>query len=798
MKLEEIKSIKFVRNFLDFNGSGIFLHKKERRSEKTVFDFFSKVVIYAPNGIGKTNLSRLFDYVSNTGEKELKELLSHEANDEDDKLDFSICIDGEVINKSNYTTIEKKKILNNLYIFNSDYIEENIKCGNFSEKNINGTISIPLGKENVKIKIFESDILQKNTDRKKIKDLLMSQLDVIKQDLKKNKYKGNDLSVWQELSLEKIIINENFDVVAPIENDEFVSCEDNFKKIKGYNESDKLQVGFVEISQNKIDKLDSIYELLEEKKTFTTLDKQTEENISAITKNWIDQELLKKGIKKSEEEKECLLCKRTIDSSVTSLFLKYKNYFENEKGKFDARISEFFSDLEALKKDLSSINNNLQSKAEGFINSFAIKQSWQELSTEKILEEIDKVEKLLEFKKINPEITIKNIDDEENNNLEEEKKEFVLNGNKLEYIDNPKIKIEEINEKIKKNRELIITINKNIGSGATRETGLRKTIGKKYLFNFYTENKSSFDNIVIFNEDIKKINQELAREKDKLPNTEVLPNIVFLFNNFLHDFIGLNKYSAEIIDGLISLKLNDKNISKETKRISDGEKTMIGFCYFLAASIQKFDSPEKYKNSIFIIDDPICSTSYGNFFGICNLLQEYEENIYEKIWKNEERPKIQKIVLTHNTQFFNMLRAHIFKEKALYFILNKKELKNILNNKLISEFETALCRIYEASKDQDYNENIGNDMRRFFETLRHFYGLHQFEADSLVTIFPNFNKNNHKIFYSAINYYSHGNPEENTDPLPPENITKLLEEFVELIEKSQFQCLWTKIQKYYE
>jgi len=76
--------------------------------------------------------------------------------------------------------------------------------------------------------------------------------------------------------------------------------------------------------------------------------------------------------------------------------------------------------------------------------------------------------------------------------------------------------------------------------------------------------------------------------------------------------------------------------------------------------------------------------------------------------------------------------------------------------------------------------------------------LHQFEAASLVTIFPNFNKNNHKIFYSAINYYSHGNPEENTDPLPPENITELLKEFVELIEQSQFKSLWTKIKKYYE
>ncbi|KKP77621.1 MAG: hypothetical protein A2271_00025 [Candidatus Moranbacteria bacterium RIFOXYA12_FULL_35_19] len=790
MRIEEIKSIKYVRNFLDFNGNNIFLHKKERKNERTIFDLFGKVVIYAPNGIGKTNLSRLFDYISSAGEKELKELLSYEANNDDGKLNFSICIDKNVINKSNFKTIENKKLLNNLYVFNSDYIEANIKCDNFSKKNINGTISIPLGKENIKIRTFESDISQKNTNRKNIKDLLINSLDIIKKDLKHNKYKGSDLSIWQEFSFNKII-NENFEITIPLKKDEFGSCEDKFKKIKGFNESDKLQMKFVEISQDKIDNLDSIYELLEEEKVFTVLNKQTEENISYITENWINQELLKTGIEKSEEDKKCLLCKRKIDDSVTNLFLKYKNYFENEKGKFDTKIIEFQLDLEVLKKDLSSINNNLQNKAEDFVDSFAIKQNWQELLVETILDEIEKIKKMLEFKKINPEISIKYIDDKN-----EEK--FVLNENKLEYVNNPKTKIEEINKKIKKNKELITIINKNIDSSSTRETELRKRIGQKYLFDFYTNNKTDFDKIAIFNEELRNIKRELDIEKDKLPNADALPNIVFLFNKFLHDFIGLKKYTADIIDNSISLKLNNKDISKETKRISEGEKTMIGLCYFLAASIQKFDSPDKYKNSIFIIDDPICSTSYGNFFGICNLLQEFEEDIYEKLWKNEEKPKSQKIVLTHNTQFFNMIRANIFKEKALYFMLNKKELKNIPNEKLISEFETALCRIYEASKEESCNENIGNDMRRFFETLRHFYGLHQFEAASLVTIFPNFNKNNHKIFYSAINYYSHGNPEENTDPLPPENITELLKEFVELIEQSQFKSLWTKIKKYYE
>jgi len=195
MRIEEIKLIKNVRNFLDFNAEGIFLHKKERKNESKTFDLFDEAIIYAPNGMGKTNLSRLFNYISNTEEKELIELLSHEANNNGDKLDFSICIDGTVTDKSNFKTEEKKKILNNLYIFNSDYIDENIKCENFSEKNINGAVLIPMGKENIKIKSIEYNISQKIADRQNIKDSLENSLNIIKKDLKNNKYRGNDICI---------------------------------------------------------------------------------------------------------------------------------------------------------------------------------------------------------------------------------------------------------------------------------------------------------------------------------------------------------------------------------------------------------------------------------------------------------------------------------------------------------------------------------------------------------------------------------------------------------------------------
>lgn len=766
MKLDEIKSIKNVRNFLNFNGTNAFLCKKIKKQGG--FDSCNETVIYAPNGTGKTNLSRIFCYIPNP-EKNIEDLLSLEANQNVGELSFSFCFDGNIIDEQNFKSNENQKILNNCYVFNSDYVEENVRCNNFSDKNINGTVSITLGKENINIQLLKSEIDLKSSNRKKYKDTLITNIEKIKKGLRSSKYKGNDISIWQEFDLNKII-NDRYEILIPTKKEKFDYCEDNFLKIKNLTLSNKIQYSLAETPKDKTDVLDKLFSFLKEEKTFSKFDKETESKISDITKNWIGQSLLKEGIRQSEEHKKCLLCDRNIDSSVETLFEKYKNYFEDEKGKFEGKVEQFKRDLQLLKVDLQKINNNLQSETEELIKVFSLKQNWADLSTETMIKEIETFEQLLDSKKSNPQICPK-------------------------FKQDIKTEIEKLNQKIKYNSAIVTDINKRIDNSNSKETELRKTIGQKYLYDLYINNKNIFDDITSLNIDIEKGEKNLKIEQDKLPKIDMLSNVVDLFNVFLHDFVGLNKYTAKIVNNSISLHLNDVDISKETKKISEGEKTMIAFCYFLAASIQKFNSPEKYKDSIFIIDDPICSTSYGNFFGICNLSNEFENKIYKKFWNKEQKPKVQKILLTHNTQFFNMLRNNVFKEKATYFILNEKGLKTILPKQLISEFETALCRIYEASKDTNYDGNVGNDMRRFFETVRHFYGFHQFEADSVKSIFTGFEESTHKEFYAAINYYSHGNPEANTDPIPPENMSKLLEEFVSLIEKSQFKDLWNNVKK---
>jgi UDP-2,3-diacylglucosamine pyrophosphatase LpxH len=88
--------------------------------------------------------------------------------------------------------------------------------------------------------------------------------------------------------------------------------------------------------------------------------------------------------------------------------------------------------------------------------------------------------------------------------------------------------------------------------------------------------------------------------------------------------------------------------------------------------------------------------------------------------------------------------------------------------------------------------NVWNDLRRFFETIKHFYWLRgNFDAECLKKIFHNFEDKEHKEFFYASNYYSH--LLEPFDSLWVENLDKILEQFEELIEKSVFEWLWEEV-----
>lgn len=782
MRINLIKNLQNVRNFLNFendvnfdkdkdeNTPSGFKEKGDGRSGKKIIDV-PNCIVYAPNGSGKTNLSRFLAILSSGEITALEKMLSKEAGSNFSKLKFGMTIDDNLVNQETWLKKEHQALLENIYVFNSDFVKENIQCEDFSVKDISGKLSIPIGKENLEINRLQEKIKGFEEDREDLFKELQAVIANKKLQLQRNKYGKRERSIWDNFSLDNIFVDDKFTFKEPKYARSYDDCEESLHKIKGLSTANKVTSNIQQFSIIKLNNIGSIYELLDTPKNFMEFDKDAENTLKRITTDWtIDHNLLEEGIDKSIKQNHCVLCQRKLNKASNGLFQRFKTYFKNEKGLFEKEIGNNRKFLDTLLDDLRPINNNNQSLVESLAKHFGIDQEWKDLSTNEIDQEIKKLQGILIEKKGSPSLI-------------------------PIYTQDLLIKLKLLNKSIKENLALIQIVNKNIDKKNDQETKLRKKIGRKLLYDFYKENENTFDEIIHITELIDQHTENLKNLSKMLPSEDAARNVVELFNIFLHEYLDLNKYEALLDRKELKLKLERFDISKETSLLSEGEKNMLGLCYYFANGIREFGSKEKdLTNAIFIIDDPICSMSYGNFFGVCSLLKEFEKEVQRKL-RSSDNSSVQKIILTHNTQLYNMLAQNVFKDKKTkYLLLHDNKMKEVPQKRFLSDFQMAIVEIYKASEEEDYVGNIGNAMRRFFEKVRHIYGEDTLTDEVLLRTFPKFKRNNHKAFRDAVNFYSHSFPDEDT--LPPDTMQKAIAQFVELIEESDFKKLWDRAKEY--
>jgi len=765
--IEKLSYIKNIRNFIDFQSN---------------VEFKRKNIIYAPNGTGKTNLSRLLKILKDS--ESINQLKSQEASIKE-YPEFSIACSKDVLNHSNYRTT--KESLSKLLVFNSDYIDETIKSEDFSTQDVSGKIEIPVGKESNEIETLEKEIISKTETRKKEYKSLKERFELFnsaKEGIKDiNK---EDRSVWSEFKFDKLV-SIDYIISPPDEQDSFADCEENLKKLKMIDESNQLtSLNPKKIDSESINFQDLVNEL-KDPKHFEFADTRTQQILGQITKEWLETKDIKKGVEVSKKNHKCLLCQRDLDENVNRLFNNYELYFKNAESGFKDKLTTIKSQIKKRLEEITKVNNNLESNVNSICSILKIEKSWEMIDTDTLIKQLNDLVSCIDEK------TAKvNID--------------VLGSYSDISVSTISREFKDLNNALLKNVELIDEINKKLKDTGKRKTELRIEVGKKWLHQFYVQERSKIESISLLNDDLTKLNLELRKEKEKLPASDVLSNLIKVANLFLHKYLCLTKYSFDDSSGKIVVKLNDRNISSETKqKVSEGEKTMLSLCYFMASSIKEYKRLEDFLECIFVIDDPVNSTSYNYLFGIGYLLKVFDEEIAKEIWKEnnyQNISKVQKIILTHNSPLFNVLRSQVFKQaynsdkspKIGYFLLNNNDLEIINSSQLKTEFESSLLSIKKAFKDQRFGYLSGNDIRKVLETIKLFCGWDgDFNAENLKTIFHNFSEVNHGVFFLAINYYSHGSIESHNDPLHPDP-KPFLKQFNELMEQSIFKDLWEKIE----
>ncbi|WP_402720733.1 AAA family ATPase [Janthinobacterium rivuli] len=274
-----------------------------------------------------------------------------------------------------------------------------------------------------------------------------------------------------------------------------------------------------------------------------------------------------------------------------------------------------------------------------------------------------------------------------------------------------------------------ITYDKELGRIATLKTGAD------------TASTACTDAEKVLRETEGEVQALRAKQKDERKGAERV-------NSLLNNFFGHDGIKLEARDDAdkVTVKFEITRDGKAAYNLSEGECSLIAFCYFMA----RLEDPEsKGKDLIIYIDDPISSLDGNHIFFMFSLI----ESLIAKPTKNPDGSNSygykQLFISTHNLDFLKYLKKlSLPPEKNhggnQHFIIERNGGTSAISlmpsylKEYITEFNYLFHQIYKC-RDAEYVKishepfySFGNNLRKFLEAFLFYkYPHHDNQNDGL-------------------------------------------------------------------
>lgn len=285
--------------------------------------------------------------------------------------------------------------------------------------------------------------------------------------------------------------------------------------------------------------------------------------------------------------------------------------------------------------------------------------------------------------------------------------------------------LEEVNEVIQKINGLVAEHNKNIDQKDNLITNFKKT--------FWEIMRWEYD------QTISSINSDKTTSKnkvDKLENSlkEIAAKIISqneIISEQQKQTLNIEEAITNINNGLIDLGISDFEIKKHSdnfykivrgenqervfRSLSEGEKMIISFLYFVELCRGKKEVKETGKKKVVVIDDPISSLSHIYVFNVGRL-------IHNEFLRSEKYEQV--FLLTHSLYFFYEMtdtKKERRKKQQKLFRLRKNRTGSEILEMSYEEIQNDYHAYWFIVKDEKQHAAlIANCMRNIIEYFFNF------------------------------------------------------------------------------
>ncbi|MBN2769073.1 MAG: AAA family ATPase, partial [Spirochaetes bacterium] len=711
--ITKIRNIKNLAVFENFNWDENVLD-----SDNQIKEFTDINILYGRNYSGKTTLSRI-----------VRAMETDILSDKYENPEFIVDIKNEnSVNQNNFTSHNKT-----IRVFNEDFIKENLKfiidhnqaIQSFAifGTNVNLEAEIQELKNTLGSKIEGEETklykdlknLEENfkTAQKTHSDTLKSLEDQIKYKAINNpngiKYKS------EKFGDQNYTTNKLKNEILEVLNDNFVVLNDEQKKI------------FLDIlDENKKDPIQpkvrydfKLKEFSKESEELVTKEISSTDKIEELVKDAILNKWVKEGrIHHKNKREVCAFCNNKI---TESRWVELENHFDEESENLEKfilmLISKIDKEIDELKQD-----EIIYTKDQFYTEYHDVFETiFDEYSIE--------VEKYIK--------SIKSLKDQLN-----KRKDDLLNLRKFEEPLNNLDNMDIIWEKFE---ELRIKSDQYSNELDTKQNEAKKSLRLQEVYDFTQE-----INYISQNNNIAelKVNEEIV-EIEKNNKLEEIKNILVQIDNkqkeqkderkgaakvreYLSDFFGhkfLDLDAVEVTDEVTGNKNFVFEIQRDGKKayhLSEGEQSLISFCYFMA-KLQDINT--KSKKPIIWIDDPISSLDSNHIFFLYSLIKKeiLSQNDFEQLF-----------IATHNLNFLKYLKrltgsfinsnSKLQEYNKSYFAIYRHDKYSTISlmpkylKEYVTEFNYLFHQIYKCSQIEEITDanyttfyNFGNNSRKFLE-----------------------------------------------------------------------------------
>ena len=588
-------------------------------------------------------------------------------------------------NKTNQNNLET--FIDEVRVFSTDFIKDNLKWeGQLAPIFILGKQNIELQNEYVKLGALVNDNLGKKEKLQENNSTKESEISTGKTNIGRHvKRSLNIAATFDTRNVQSVLDSQNKQFKNYILNDEQFKIQNN-----RYHSTEQREL------LNRITVPSNIKDSVLQSKVATiltkTVPKQVEHQLDKDPKlfSWV-----KNGLMLHEGKTICEFCGNEITEErwtyLKCIFSEQSELLINEINVFKDEIQSYLFDIDIhyREKFFEELQDDYLKVSEDYLN--------EKKRREKHLEQMSDI-----------------LDEKKTKIFEEVKYDNLLINDTIHE------KAKLLNELIEKNNDKL--------AGRHNEKEKAKTM----LIDHYIAQYAIESNLSKKGEELEGIKISIKEIDDKL--VKLSARIEDIEREISDEVKGAEKINEILMlyfgkDDIRIIVTDDKKyqLSREgyiARNLSEGEKTAIAFSYFIAKLNEKdFD----IRNSIIVIDDPVSSLDSNHLYNTFAII------------KNRMKKAKQLFLLTHNYEFFKMLRDDRFfreykdtsnKIASYYFVKRISKTESVVQNlpnalkKYNSEYHYLFCSLYRYANSNSEEDmltySIPNMTRKLLEIFTSF------------------------------------------------------------------------------